>query len=38
MSNDEAKALIKQRIKETKEISKLAYKNFQYESGDWYDG
>lgn len=38
MSNDEAKALIKQRIKETKEISKLAYKDFKYESGDWYDG
>jgi hypothetical protein len=38
MSNDEAKALIKQRIKETKEISRLSYEDFKYESGDWYDG
>jgi hypothetical protein len=38
MTKDEANALIKQRIKETKEISRLAYEDFNYESGDWYDG
>lgn len=38
MSNDEAKALIKQRIKETKETSNLAYRDFKYDVGDWYDG
>ncbi len=38
MSNDEAKALIKQRIKETKETSNLAYKDLKYDVGDWYDG
>ena len=38
MTKDEAKALIKQRIKETKETSNLAYKDFKYDVGDWYDG
>ena len=38
MSKDEAKALIKQRIKETKETSNLAYNDFKYDVGDWYDG
>lgn len=38
MSNDEAKSLIKQRIKETKETSNLAYKDLKYDVGDWYDG
>ena len=33
MSNDEAKALIKQRIKETKETSNLAYRDFKYDVG-----
>lgn len=38
MTKDEAKALIKQRIKETKETSKLAYNDLKYDVGDWYDG
>lgn len=38
MTKDEAKALIKQRIKETKETSNLAYSDLKYDVGDWYDG